>query len=56
MMPILEFTFRVPVAEETLDRIREQQDVADFGADEALGVLRDAMPAATLIHVRDDNS
>jgi hypothetical protein len=55
MMPTIELTFRVPVAEETLAEIRAAQNDGEYGTEDALSTLRDAMPGAQLTHVGDEN-
>jgi hypothetical protein len=54
-MSAIELTFRLQISEESLDDLRRLQETGEFGVDEALALVRDAMPAVDLLHVEDSN-
>jgi hypothetical protein len=54
-MPMLLLTLQVEIGEETLEEIRAAQEYGGFGADEALVLLRDCVPATSLVRVEDEN-
>lgn len=54
-MPVLEFTFRATVSEKTLAKVRELQEFGEFGAHQAVDLLRNSTLDVTLLSVSDEN-